>query len=136
MGASVDVGSIQSLSSLAENDAREKIEAINASLQTQSKFDAIDRRSREEIVKFIDEEVSKKPSLVAPVLEFLRILARDKSSLDLLLTESVRLFIIRASGLDSTSSSFVLKDVTEADKCLVNTLFNSAVMRQTFESVF
>ncbi|CAJ0603030.1 unnamed protein product [Cylicocyclus nassatus] len=134
MGASVDVGAIQSLSSLAENDAKEKIEALNASLQSQSKFDAIDRRSREEIVKFIDEEVSKKPSLIAPILEFLRILARDKSSLDLLLTESVRLFIIRASGLDSTSSSAVLKDVTEADKCLVNTLFNSAVMRQTFEA--
>ncbi|CAJ0599252.1 unnamed protein product [Cylicocyclus nassatus] len=46
--------------------------------------------------------------LIAPILEFLRILARDKSSLDLLLIES-RLFIIRASGLDSTSSSVVLK---------------------------
>ncbi|KHJ98989.1 hypothetical protein OESDEN_01046 [Oesophagostomum dentatum] len=86
----------------------------------------------QEIAKFVGK-LEGKPSLYAPCLELIRILARDKSLLEVVLTESVRNFIIKASGLGSTSS-VVLKDVVEADKCLVNTLFNSAIMRQAFEA--
>ncbi|KAJ1374549.1 hypothetical protein KIN20_037257 [Parelaphostrongylus tenuis] len=67
-----------------------------------------------------------------PFLKLIRVLARDKRQLDLILTESVRLFIIRSSGL-SESTTRVLQDVIEADKCLINTLFNSTSMRTTFE---
>ncbi|KAK6030208.1 hypothetical protein OSTOST_03670 [Ostertagia ostertagi] len=85
-----------------------------------------------DIAKMI-ESSSDKPSLRAPLLELIRILARDKRQLDVLLTEAVRSFIIRASGHSDTNSE-VLQDVIEADKCLVNTLFNSSVMRHTFEA--
>lgn len=82
------------------------------------------------------------------------LLARDKRQLDVLLPEAVRLFIVGSSGLvdvksevlqgtwffhssvllnNSVPSAFL--DVIEADKCLVNTLFNSSAMRQTFEYV-
>ncbi|KIH63815.1 hypothetical protein ANCDUO_05878 [Ancylostoma duodenale] len=132
MDSVVNAATIQSLSSLSEEDAVQKLVALNAQLGTQSKFEDIDRSAREELVKLV-EKLESKPPLFAPVLELIRILARDKALLDVLLTESVRYFIIRTSGLSSTPSA-VLKDVIEADKCLVNTLFNSAQMRQTFEA--
>ncbi|ETN74870.1 hypothetical protein NECAME_12681, partial [Necator americanus] len=132
MDSVVSAAVVQSLSSLPAEDACRRLEALNASLTTRSKFEDVDRSAREEIVKLV-ENLCDRSSLVAPILELIRILARDKTLLDVLLVESVRLFILRSSGLTDISSS-VIRDVLEADKCLVNTLFNSPQMRQTFET--
>lgn len=122
---------IRSLLTSSEGEAFKQLTALNARLGAQSDFQFIGRSTRENIVKLVEESQGKS-SLVAPLLELIRILARDKRQLDVLLPEAVRLFIVGSSGLVDVKSE-VLQDVIEADKCLVNTLFNSSAMRQTFE---
>ncbi|KAK6017052.1 hypothetical protein OSTOST_17459, partial [Ostertagia ostertagi] len=126
------VQQLRSLLTLSEEEASRQLQSLNASLGAQTEFQFVDPAMRQDIAKMI-ESSSDKPSLRAPLLELIRILARDKRQLDVLLTEAVRSFIIRASGHSDTNSE-VLQDVIEADKCLVNTLFNSSVMRHTFEA--
>uniref|UniRef100_A0A7I4YMC0 Synembryn n=1 Tax=Haemonchus contortus TaxID=6289 RepID=A0A7I4YMC0_HAECO len=126
------VEQLRSLLTLSEEEACRQLQTLNAGFGAQTEFQFVDASMRQGIAKMI-ESSSDKPSLRAPLLELIRILARDKRQLDVLLTEKVRHFIICASG-HSEEKSEDLQVVTEADKCLVNTLFNSSAMRQTFEA--
>ncbi|KAK6040052.1 hypothetical protein COOONC_22440 [Cooperia oncophora] len=129
--SSAIVEQLRSLLTLSEEEAHRQLKSLNGDLGAHTEFQFVDARMRQDVAKMI-ESSSDKPCLRAPLLELIRILARDKRQLDVLLTEPVRRFIIRASG-HTEAKSEVLQDVIEADKCLVNTLFNSSVMRQSFE---
>ncbi|KJH52239.1 hypothetical protein DICVIV_01567 [Dictyocaulus viviparus] len=109
---------INSLLTLPESEAYQKLSELNARLATVSNFQSVDTNTRKNIVKMIELGVNGKPSMIAPALELIRILARDKRQLDLLLTESVRLFIVCASSLCENglkivqATSFLLERLT------------------------
>ncbi|WKY07157.1 hypothetical protein Q1695_006959 [Nippostrongylus brasiliensis] len=124
---------VLSLLTASEEEITRQLQELNATLGAHSDFLSVGAGTRQHLAKLI-ESSNDKPSSHAPLLELLRILARDKRQLDVLLTKPVREFILQASGLMDAGCE-VVQNVVEADKCLVNTLFNSATMRQTFEGV-
>uniref|UniRef100_A0A1I7XCI4 Synembryn-A n=1 Tax=Heterorhabditis bacteriophora TaxID=37862 RepID=A0A1I7XCI4_HETBA len=132
----VEVLNIERLKSIMSTNDEEVLlllKSINSKLADQNHFSDIDYFTRQEIVKLVEMQ-RKSPVLVAPLLELLRILARDKNQLEVILTESIEEFIIYSSALIENPGKIVVKDIMEAEKCLVNTLFNSAKMREIFEA--
>ncbi|CAB3409895.1 unnamed protein product [Caenorhabditis bovis] len=102
----------------------------NKNLQS---FGHIDYFAREEFAKLITAKRNE-TELAATFIETIRLLAREKTGIETLMTPDVCDFVLFNAGLPVKDGFEITQtNLHEAQKCLINTLFNSSKMRERFE---
>ncbi|CAD6197129.1 unnamed protein product [Caenorhabditis auriculariae] len=130
---SLDVSQLEELSKNSSEEIKSFFIAWNAKNAAQSVFGGVDYFARQEVAKIIESK-SEDSDLAPFLLETIRILSRQQTSLDTLLTNDVCKYITDHAGFTESQKIFVkIPSAKEASKCLINTLFHSAKMRSHFE---
>lgn len=120
---------------LSTDDFVKSLKQINDDFEKCHTFGHVDVDSRRRIQVIFRDRFQESSAIRQQILRFLRILARDRQNLDLLLSSSLVQDVLGTGLLAEQSFGFNWESFIQAEMCLINILFNSNLARDEFNDI-